>query len=327
MIVILSTLNGESRLCSMLEEMLSVRLPAGTKFHVVDNGSEDGTLELLAAYAEKLPLVIYNQPVRGKNHCLNLVLASISDTLDPEEMVVLTDDDILPCPEWLEELEAAGKAHPDCDVLGGRILPHWPSRGAGQLGPLQRYFGVLFSITSTQEGPIRCDAAWGPNMAVRGRVFKAGYRFDPHFGPNGQMVYPMGSETELMERLDAAGYCAWFAERACVRHIIRAAQLDTINIIQRAFRHGYGVGRRRQRHRGFTRLASLQFNAMRALMLVHLRRLVSPPHQMLLDEYEEAWARGFADGAKSEYVAARQPAQGASAYSGLFEASHDPLNH
>ncbi|MDP3460602.1 MAG: glycosyltransferase [Hyphomonas sp.] len=327
MIVILSTLNGETRLRRMLEAMLNVRLPAGTKFHVVDNGSEDGTLDLLAEYAGRLPLVIYNQPVRGKNHCLNLVLAAVRKTLDPEELVVLTDDDILPCPEWLEELQAAGQAYPDCDVFGGRILPHWPSRGAGKLDSVQRHFGVLFSLTSAQEGPISCDAAWGPNMAVRGRVFKMGYTFDPQFGPNGQMGYPMGSETELMERLDAAGHRAWFAERACVRHIIRAAQLDTVNIIQRAFRHGYGVGWRRQRDRGITRLASLQFNALRALVLAQFRRLVSSPNQMLLAEYEDAWARGFAHGSLSEYRRASAAAKFQTEFPERRSVSRDPLNH
>ncbi len=326
MIVILSTLNGESRLRSMLEAMLSVQLPAGTTFHVVDNGSEDRTADLLAEYALKLPLVIYSQPVRGKNHCLNLVLATVSETLEPDELVVLTDDDILPCPEWLEELQAAGRAHPDCDVFGGRIMPHWPSRGTATLDAVQRHFGVLFSITSIPEGPIRCEAAWGPNMAVRGRVFKDGFRFDPQFGPNGQMGYPMGSETELMERLDAVGRRAWFAERACVRHIIRAAQLDTINIIQRAFRHGYGVGRRRQRHRGLARLASLQFNATRALMLAHLRRLVSGPAQVLLAEYEEAWARGFAHGAHSEYRAGSRRANAGAALDEHLASAPDLLN-
>ena len=123
MIVILSTLNGNSRLREMLEALLRVRIPPGTRFHVVDNGSEDGTLDLLDSFSDRLPLVIYKQPVRGKNHCVNLVLDAVSTSLDPAELVVLTDDDILPSPEWLEELEAAGKAHPDRDVFAGRILP------------------------------------------------------------------------------------------------------------------------------------------------------------------------------------------------------------
>ncbi len=310
MIVILSTLNGETRLRSMLDALLRVRLPAGTRFHVVDNASEDGTLALLQSYADQLPLEIYNQPIRGKNHCLNLVLNRVTGTLDPGELVVLTDDDILPCPEWLEELEAAGKAHPACDVFAGTILPHWPCGGMGHLEPVRRHFGVLFSLTNSQEGPIGCQFAWGPNMAVRAQVFQQGMRFDPQFGPNGQSAYAMGSETELLDRLEAYGHRAWFAERAFVRHMIRASQLDAFSIVQRAFRHGYGVGRRLQRGRGAPRFLSLQLNAVRSALTAYARGLLFGPKNLLLSKYDIAWAGGFSKGSLYEYAqvyAARRP--------------------
>jgi len=301
MIVILSTLNGNGRLREMLEALLRVRIPPGTRFHVVDNGSEDGTLELLDSFSDRLPLVVYKQPVRGKNHCVNLVLDTVSASLEPTELVVLTDDDILPSPEWLEELEAAGKAHPDRDVFAGRILPHWPSSGIVHLDPVRHHFGILFSLTSESEGPVKCELAWGPNMAVRAHVFKSGVRFDPKFGPNGSDGYPMGSETELMERLEAAGHRAWFAERACVRHMIRSSQLDAQSVIQRAFRHGYGVGWRRQRHAGLLRMLISMSKAVRGVCTARLRRTLMPFADPLLQDFHEAWALGLARGSRYEY--------------------------
>jgi hypothetical protein len=305
MIVILSTLNGNGRLREMLDAMLRVRIPGGTRIHVVDNGSDDGTVELLNSYAARLPLVIYEQPIRGKNHCVNLVLDTVSANLDPVELVVLTDDDILPSPEWLEELEAAGNAHPDRDVFAGRILPHWPSSGIVHLDPVRHHFGVLFSLTSENEGPVNCQLAWGPNMAVRAHVFKSGVRFDPKFGPNGSDGYPMGSETELMERLDAAGHRAWFAERACVRHMIRSSQLDAQSVVQRAFRHGYGVGWRRQRNAGALRVFVSLVKAARGVCTARLRRTLMPFADPLLQDFREAWALGLARGALYEYRRAR----------------------
>ena len=301
MIVILSTLNGETRLGDMLDAMLRVRLPKGTRIHIVDNGSEDGTQALLDAYASRLPLVLYTQAARGKNHCLNQVLNAVCDRLDPRELVVFTDDDILPSPEWLEELEAAGRAQPDCDVFAGRILPHWPNSGAAHLDAVSRYFGVLFSLTSNFEGPCNPSLAWGPNMAVRAHVFQSGVRFDPKFGPNGRTGYPMGSETELMERLESQGLRGWFAERACVRHMIRASQLDTTSILQRAFRHGYGVGWRSQRQKGLMRLLQLQWSAFRGVLATNIRRALFPRANPLLQDYHEAWANGLASGSKFEY--------------------------
>ena len=309
MIVILSTLNGAARLSEMLEAMLRVRIPQGTRIHVVDNGSEDGTRALLDAYADRLPLVLYTQPVRGKNHCLNLALNAVSDRLDPRELVVFTDDDILPCPEWLEELEASGKAHPECDVFAGRILAHWPCSGTGHLEPLRRYFGVLFSLTSNSEGPCSATLAWGPNMAVRAHVFKSGVRFDPQFGPNGGIGYPMGSETELMERLESKGLRGWFAERACVRHMIRAAQLDTASVLQRAFRHGFGAGWRAQRRLGTLRFVSTQWTALHGIIAARVRLALFPNTGPLLHDYREAWARGLARGSMFEYRRTRPAAR------------------
>lgn len=301
MIVILSTFNGQARIGEMLEAMQRVRIPAGTTFHIIDNDSEDATREVVRHYAQRLPIVLHSHLVRGKNHCLNYVLNLLVDDLDPDELVVFTDDDILACPDWLEEIQASAKANPDCDVFAGRILPHWPCCGVAHLDSVREYFGILFTLTSNNEGPVKCELAWGPNMAVRASVFQAGYRFDGRFGPNGTQGYPMGSETELMERLDKAGYRAWFTERAVVRHMVRAAQTDAAAVVQRAFRHGYGAGWREQQGRGWLQLAFSRFVAARGIASARIRQIWARPADRLRQDYHEAWARGFLSGALYEY--------------------------
>ncbi|MFN7179854.1 glycosyltransferase [Hyphomonas sp.] len=306
MIVILSTLNGQGRIGEMLDAVHRLRIPAGTTFHIVDNFSEDGTIDVVKHHAERLPIVLHSHATRGKNNCLNYVLNKLVDHLDPEELVVFTDDDILPSPGWLEEIAAAAQAHPECSVFAGRILPHWPSCGVEHLEPVRDYFDVLFTLTSHAEGPIDCALAWGPNMAIRASVFQAGYRYDGRFGPNGTLGYPMGSETELMERLDKAGYKAWFAECAVVRHMVREAQTEPAAVIQRAFRHGYGAGWRRQRGEGWLRLVFSGWEAFRGVASARVRRLWSGPRKCLKQDYCETWARGFYFGALYEYRASRQ---------------------
>jgi Glycosyltransferase like family 2 len=296
-IVVLSTFNGAARLGAMLEALLSVRLPAGTEIHVADNGSDDATLAMLRQYQDRLPLVLYECPVRGKNHGLNHVLDRAAARVAPDDLVVLTDDDILPSEGWLEALAEAATAHTDCDVFAGRILPHWPNAGIAHLEALRPYFDVLYSVTTASEGPVACTGAWGPNMAVRAKIFQTGIRFDPNFGPDGTSNYPMGSETELMERLDAAGHRAWFAEGASVRHIIRPNQIGSQSIVQRAFRHGYGAGCRLQRGKGLWTLAQLLAAAARAMALARLRHTFGEPSDWLLNEYREAWGLGLLRGA------------------------------
>lgn len=306
MIVILSTFNGQARIGEMLDAMHRVRIPAGTRIHIVDNDSEDGTREVVGFHAQRLPIVQHSHMVRGKNHCLNSVLNKVVSDLDPDELVVFTDDDILPCPEWLEELNAAARANPDCDVFAGRILPHWPCSGISHLEPVRHHFGVLFTLTDQAEGPVDCAMAWGPNMAVRASVFQAGYRFDPRFGPNGTAGYPMGSETELMERLEKAGYRGWFSERACVRHMVRSNQTSAASVVQRAFRHGYGAGWRDQRGNGWLRLLYSRWVGYRGILASRVRQALSPRSDRLLNDFNEAWARGLIAGALFEYSASRE---------------------
>ncbi len=327
MIVILSTLNGKARLSEMLEAMLGVRMPPGTSIHVVDNGSTDGTQVLLESYKDRLPLVLHTQPIPGKNHCLNLVLSQVVGTLDASELVVLTDDDILPGPDWLEEMEFAGRAHGDCNVFAGRILPQWPYSDISHLDALRSHFGILFSLTHSKEGPCSPVLAWGPNMAVRASVFQSGTRFDPAFGPNGGISFPMGSETELMERLAADGHRAWFVEKACVRHMIRAAQLEPLSIVQRAFRHGYGIGWRQQRGRGGLQLVKAQFSALRGVVAARVRQLRSEESEDLLHEFREAWAHGLASGAMYGYHLNREQKKFASAFPDRRTKARDPVNH
>ena len=81
-------------------------------------------------------------------------------------------------------------------------------------------------------------------MAVRAAVFADGTRFAEHVGPDGSKpLYAMGSETELLRRLEAAGHRGWFEAGARVRHIVRPEQMEERWILDRAYRYGVGEGR------------------------------------------------------------------------------------
>ena len=80
---------------------------------------------------------------------------------------------------------------------------------------------------------------YGPNMAIRTAVFQSGMRFDPSIGPKGTS-YPMGSETELLQRLSQQAHQAWHAPSAIVEHFIRRYQLERSWVMKRAIRFGRG---------------------------------------------------------------------------------------
>ncbi len=83
---------------------------------VVDDGSRDGTAELLAAYADRVQVVTHavNQ---GFAHACNDGAQASSG-----ELVVFLNNDTLPVPGWLDELVSYTERHPEASIVGGRLL-------------------------------------------------------------------------------------------------------------------------------------------------------------------------------------------------------------
>jgi len=157
----------------------------------------------------------------------------------------MTDDDVLPTSDWLSQLRIAADAQPNFSIFGGTIVPHW------ELPPenwfLKWQWGIL-SITdpSREEGPIAATRIYGPNMAVRSDLIKAGYRFDTSLGPAGSR-YQMGEDTDFLQRLEKAGHKAWHCKHAVVGHMIRKDQVKKEWVLRRALPFGRAEYRRELR--------------------------------------------------------------------------------
>ena len=238
--VVFATRNRAIALRDVLDRFSTLMVPdGGWKLMVVDNGSTDATLALLQSYVGRLPLTVLSEPRAGKNRALNSALSSVEGSL-----VVLTDDDVLPQADWLIQLQQAAVDHPEACFFGGTILPSWSQPKPFWLTEQAVPFSVLYSQQKRGAGACSYDAIFGPNMAVRRRVFLAGFRFSESVGPDEtRHMYAMGSETEFLRRLEAAGYGGFFAPEAVVDHIIRPEQIDESWILKRAYRYGSGEGR------------------------------------------------------------------------------------
>jgi glycosyltransferase involved in cell wall biosynthesis len=209
---------------------------------VVDNGSTDGTAALLRSQAGRvgrLPLTVLTEPRPGKNRALNAALPHLQG-----DLAVWTDDDVIPAPDWLPRLREAADARPEATMLGGTVELDWPGPAPPWLTPEAVDLSVLYARNLRPSGPCDHTAIFGPCMAVRRRVFEEGFRFAEAVGPDASRpLYPMGGETELLRRLDAAGHRGWFAAEARVRHIVRPEQIEEAWILERAYRYGLGEGR------------------------------------------------------------------------------------
>jgi glycosyltransferase involved in cell wall biosynthesis len=238
--VAFATRNRADHLRDVLAAFAALAPPAGGwKLVVADNGSTDATQCVLSRYRERLPLHVLREPRPGKNAALNRAIASFDG-----DLVVLTDDDVLPEPDWLLRLATAAERHPEASLFGGTILPAWPHALPPWLDQSRVDFGTLFALVSHKSGPCDFRVIFGPNMAVRRSVFAHGHRFDESIGPDGRnALSAMGSETEFTRRLTAAGHRARFVAEARVRHIIRPEQFEESWILARAYRNGLGTAR------------------------------------------------------------------------------------
>jgi len=189
----------------------------------------------LASFVDRLPLCSVSEARLGKNFALNTGLGHIEG-----DLVVLTDDDAFPAPDWLVELRKAADSQPAYSMFGGSVLPRWEVSPPSWIGWVKDP-GPVFTLTdpSLNEGPVEPFLVFGPNMAIRNRIFQSGVRFDTSIGPGGAS-YAMGSETEILLRLGRQGEKAWHAPRAVVEHLVRKEQLDKQWILQRAIRWGRG---------------------------------------------------------------------------------------
>ena len=234
--VLIATHDGAETLPKAMNAYRQLQAPTGGwKLVIVDNGSTDATKEIVNSFTDRLPLTYVFESSRGKNAALNTGLSSVEG-----DLIVFTDDDTLPRPDWLIEMRRAADSHASFSMFGGSVVPHWEVPPEAWI-PAWVQLGPVFTLTdpSWEEGSIPPGSLYGTNMAIRSEIFEAGYRFDVRIGPRSRS-YAMGSETELTLRLAKAGFEAWHCKQAVVEHIIRKFQLERAWILRRAIRYGRG---------------------------------------------------------------------------------------
>ena len=220
--VLFATRNGERVLPRTLEGYCRTEKPPQRwKMVIVDNGSDDRTADILAAFGKRLPLEALQQSTPGKNSALNLGLGALEGRL-----AIITDDDAIPDPTFLMAWSCYLNMHEDYQLFGGSIVPLFETPPPRWMVQSNRQCGMLFA---TRDLPGRTHSTQRNLRAEYGRE-KFGFRerisIYENIGPNGSDPnYPMGSETEFCCRVARNGGRAWFAKQPCVQHIIRSSQL------------------------------------------------------------------------------------------------------
>lgn len=235
--VIVATYNGAATLPLMLESLCQLQLPlCGCEFIFVDNASSDNSADIILDYAEKLPIVFLEEKRQGKNFAVSCGVAVAKG-----DLIVFSDDDIIPNPDWLIRYEQAAKEQPHASVFAGQVRHYWMSEPKCWLEQLG-LDGAAFAGTPANRppGPIKAVEIKGPNFMVRQSLIDE-FEFNTSIGPNGSNAYVAGSETEYLLRIEQAGYTMQYIPSALVRHIVKPGQMRLSSILKRYYRIGRGM--------------------------------------------------------------------------------------
>ncbi|MGE4265082.1 MAG: glycosyltransferase [Desulfovibrio sp.] len=200
----------DATLASLFASDLSTADGERAQVLVLNNGSTDGTAQVLDAWAERAGrgLSRLDLPVNIGAPAARNWLAATPEARAAEILVYLDDDVSLP-PDWLHRLGAAFEAHPDAGVVGCTVAdhqaPHLLQNVAGHLvipqdAPDDRPDLDFQSLTPNPfrladahlQGPdwglfefvSRCDSVTGCCHAFRRAAFDAAGPFSLALGPS-----------------------------------------------------------------------------------------------------------------------------------------------
>lgn len=248
--VLLCTYNRAGLLKETLAALAAARAPDGCAIDVivVDNNSTDDTPDVVRRAASEGPWPIRYEVERtqGKGFALNKGLSVARG-----DVLALTDDDVLPSPDWLVRIVDQFRTR-DVVFVFGKVLPRWETSPPPELlttsardiwGPLAlvdygdeptEYHGAMFG---RQRLPI------GANFAVRRSAVETvgGWRTDLGKVDNSLIA---GEDHELCVRMYRAGlYKGLYDPANSVRHFVPESRLRRSYFRRWFFWHGRTMAR------------------------------------------------------------------------------------
>lgn len=226
--VIILNWNGEKLLREFLPSVIANTPRDIARVIVADNGSTDGSLELLASEFPDVEVLRfdtnhgfaggYNRAIEATRYRYTLLLNS----------------DVMTPPGWLEPLYRWAVDHPDCGALMPKIRSYRDRamfEYAGAAGGFLdrngypycrgRIFDTVEPDSGQYDSPLEVFWATGAAMLVDSERYLAVGGLDEEF-------FAHMEEIDLCWRLKLAGYTNWVVPESCVYHL-GGASLDASN--------------------------------------------------------------------------------------------------
>jgi glycosyltransferase involved in cell wall biosynthesis len=240
--VIVCTYNRSASLAETLGRLaeLTVDETFAVEVIVVDNNSNDDTPSVVASLAARFGgrLRYVFEGRQGQSQARNTGMREARGAL-----VVFTDDDVLPEPDWLAALHAAAQGF-SADCVFGRVVPLWLSPPPAWMG---RYFLDRLAMLDRGDEPRLVTASReqfvGANFALTRRAIAAVGEFNTALGNRGDRL--RGEEdTEFFDRLLAARVRVAYTPAAVVHHKVGKDRTSLAYFRRWHFDHGAATAQR-----------------------------------------------------------------------------------
>ncbi len=185
------------------------------EFILVDNGSTDGSTEIIRDWIDQIPAAqaIFLSENTGFCKANNLAFGKARG-----EWIALINNDAVAEPNWLEELVRYGDLAKRIGMLGGKILFHEPKGVIDKAGHLIYWDGQNRG-RGTMENDIgqydrQEEILWPDGCAAlyHRKVFEETRGFDETF-------FAFGDDADLGMRARLLGWKAWYIPTAVVHHL------------------------------------------------------------------------------------------------------------
>lgn len=267
--VCICTLNRVKYLGATIEAVLKQDLPRGRfEILVVDNGSTDGTSEMVSVRFgadTRVPVRCIREETPGLSRARNRAIAETTS-----EFLVFLDDDAIPEPGWLALLADVFASSGKIGVVGGGVVPVYEG---GEPPWFSNRVNCIFMPLAGIEK--RSEAhypryPYGVNLAFRRTVFEKVGLFREDLGYKGTRLIP-SEEVEIMLRIERGGGTIVYEPHALVRHVIPAARLVRKRLRQREYSYGLSLYELEKVRRadfepwGYRQILQAWWNALRGI--------------------------------------------------------------
>lgn len=227
--LIICTRNRAARLHRTLRSLEELRVSYPWELILVDSASTDDTRRVIERFAaaSALPVRVVSVRRPGLGCARNAGVRNARGRI-----LVFTDDDCYPAPDFLDQVAAVFAENPDIGFMGGRILlfdpADYPITIRTETVEQRTRGGSLISAGFIQ----------GANMAIRRDALESVGLFDDAFGPG----TPFNCEdVDALARVSLDGWDGLYSPRPLVYHHHGRRTAREIKALSRSYARGRGA--------------------------------------------------------------------------------------